>query len=172
MRAEPEGDAVILAPLPASLGRGTPTSPRLVVDTWLAVPAATGWRVLLLLRRPEQGGFWQGVSGRVEVHDASLKAAALREIQEETGYGDGVDVFDLGRWIEFVSPLSGRTFIKRSLGARLPAQAGPATVRLSEEHVEARLVTFDEARALVRFPENRLELEALQARLLPGRGGA
>jgi len=161
----PQSESVLHAPLPPSLGDGTPASPRLVVDVLLAVPLAQGWRLLLLLRRPEQGGFWQGVSGRVESFDAHLEAAARREIGEETGYVEGVEVFDLERWVEFVSPLSGRTFKKRCLGALLPAHAGPASVRLSDEHSEARLATFEEALALVRFPENRIELLALQARL-------
>lgn len=166
------GEALLAAPLPPHLGDGTPRAPRLVVDTWLALPADGRWEVLLLLRRPEEGGFWQGVSGSVEAHDASLRHAAEREIAEETGYGPGVEVFDLGCWIPFVSPLSGRAFVKRSLGAVLPPHAGPRTVRLSEEHLEARQVTFAEARALVRFPENREELQRLEALLPPRRRGA
>jgi|GEM_PF-3538931 len=162
------GPGVLWAPLPPSLGEGTPASPRLVVDVLLAVPAPGAWRLLLLLRRPEQGGFWQGVSGRVETFDTHLEAAARREIGEETGYTEGVEIFDLDRWVEFVSPLSGRSFRKRCLGAFLPSHAGPATVRLSHEHSEARLTTFEEALALVRFPENREELRALQARLSAG----
>jgi lipoyl(octanoyl) transferase len=149
--------------LPASLGEGTPDSPRLVVDILLAVPLPEGWRLLFLRRRPEQGGFWQGVSGRVEAFDAHLEAAARREIREETGYAHEVEVLDLGRWVEFVSPLSGRSFRKRVLGALLPAHAGPHTIRLSDEHEEARLVTFAEAHALVRFPENRIELADFEA---------
>ncbi len=159
------GPGVLWAPLPPSLGEGTPASPRLVVDVLLAVPAPGAWRLLMLLRRPEQGGFWQGVSGRVETFDAHLEAAARREIGEETGYTQGVEIFDLERWVEFVSPLSGRSFRKRCLGALLPPHAGPATVRLSDEHGEARLTSFEEALALVRFPENRDELRALEARL-------
>lgn len=159
----PEPPSPLLAPLPRSLGAGTREAPRLCVDVLLAVPAPASWRLLVLKRRPEQGGFWQGVSGRVEAFDAHLCAAALREIREETGYASGVEVIDLGRWVEFVSPLSGHSFRKRCLGALLPPHAGPTTVRLSEEHEEARLVTFAEAHGLVRFPENRVELATFEA---------
>jgi 8-oxo-dGTP pyrophosphatase MutT (NUDIX family) len=183
----PPDEALLRSPLPRSLGEGTSASPRLVVDIWLAVPVLGGpapggsvpdgppqdtWQVLLLLRRPEQGGFWQGVSGRVETTDACLEAAALREIQEETGYVAEVRVFDLGRWLEFTSPLSGKRFRKRSLGATLPSHAGPRTVRLSEEHSESRLVSFAQAHGLVRFASSRDELTALEARVRAPQGRA
>lgn len=155
--------ALLRAPLPASLGDGTPDSPRWVVDVWLAVPGGAGWRALMLRRRPDQGGFWQGVSGGVERTDACLLAAALREIREETGYSEGVSVFDLGRWIAFTSRASGRSFVKRSLGAVLPPHAGPDTLALSDEHDQARLVTFEEARRLVSFAENLDELTTLES---------
>ena len=167
-----DGDALIRAPLPAFLGDGGPEAPRLVVDVWLAVPGPAAWSVLLLRRTPAEGGFWQGVSGGVEAHDASLWAAALREIREETGLAGGVEVFDLGRGVTFQGLRSGRTFKKRSLGARLPPGTTPAAVRLSEEHDDARVVTFDEARALVRFPINREELTVLEERVRRGRDGA
>jgi 8-oxo-dGTP pyrophosphatase MutT (NUDIX family) len=168
MRADEE---LLHAPLPRSLGDGTRGAPRLVVDVWLAVPGPD-WRVLLLRRTLAEGGFWQGVSGSVERGDPHLGGAARREIREETGYHEGVEVFDLGRWVEFEGLRSGRAFKKRSLGALLPAHAGPGTVRLSDEHDEARLVTFEEARALVLFPVNREELMALEERVRGRRRGA
>jgi 8-oxo-dGTP pyrophosphatase MutT (NUDIX family) len=147
------------------LGDGTPERPRVVVDVWLAVPTDAGWRALMLRRAPERGGFWQGVSGRVEADDDSLAHAARREIREEIGLSDGVAVLDLGRWIEFTGPRSGLCFRKRSLGATLPAGTRPETLVLSHEHDRARLVTFEEARGMIAFPENAAELEALERRL-------
>lgn len=167
-----DGEALLHAPLPASLGDGQPDAPRLVVDVWLAVPGARGWQVLMLRRTPAEGGFWQGVSGSVETEDASLAAAALREIREETGLSSGVSVFDLGRWVTFTGLRSGRSFRKRSLGALLPSGTTPATVRLSDEHDAVRLVSFDAARALVRFPINREELTCLEGRVSRPAGGA
>jgi ADP-ribose pyrophosphatase YjhB (NUDIX family) len=132
-----------------------------VVDVWPAVPVEGGWRLLLLRRSVERGGFWQGVSGRVEACDASLEAAARREIREETGLAEGVEVLDLDRWVDFVGPRSGLRFRKRSMGAVLPPGTCPATLRLSHEHVEARLVDFDAGRGLVSFDVNREEIDAL-----------
>jgi 8-oxo-dGTP pyrophosphatase MutT (NUDIX family) len=135
-----------------------------VVETWLAVPTSEGWRVLMLRRAPGHGGFWQGVSGRVESSDESLRAAALREIREETGLAEGVTVFDLGRWIDFQG-FTGTRYRKRSLGAVLPHGVTPSLVVLCDEHDACDLVTFSEARSRIRWPENSEELTALEAAL-------
>jgi 8-oxo-dGTP pyrophosphatase MutT (NUDIX family) len=163
------GDAAIIdGPLPP-LGKGTLEEPRLVIESWLAVPGSDGWQVLMLRRTPESGGFWQGCSGRVETWDASLRAAALREIREETGLGAGVEIFDLGRWIEFRGLMSGAWFRKRSLGALLPPGTTAASVVLSDEHDAVEVVSFELARTRLRFPENVSELAALEAWLAASR---
>lgn len=159
-------DAPVLdAPLGPDVGDCSEAAPALLVEVWLAVPTQDGWRALMLLRSRVRGGFWQGVSGRVEHDDGSLRRAALRELGEELGLDDGIALTDLGTWYVFQSAFSGRWFRKRSLAARLPAGTSPATITLSEEHVEARLVTFDDARALVRWDENVAELHALERQL-------
>lgn len=119
-----------------------------------------------MLRRAERrGAFWQGVSGRVEETDGTLRRAAEREIEEELGITASLSFHDLGDWHDFIGPMSGASFRKRSLGTLLPAGTAPETIVLSEEHVEARLVTFEEARALVNWEENRDRLSALERRL-------
>ena len=157
-------DDALLDRAPGPIGSGVEDDPRLVVETLLGIRQGAAWRVFLLRRTPSRGGFWQGVSGRVEPNDESLRDAALREIREETGIGAGVVVFDLGRWIEY----SGRTGIryrKRILGAVLPKDASIETVRLSEEHDRAEIVTFDEARRRAPWSEAAEEFTALEAAL-------
>ncbi len=52
-----------------------------------------GWEFLLLRRIPSNGAFWQGITGGVEGKE-DYYTAALRELQEETGY--------IPIWIEII----------------------------------------------------------------------
>ena len=40
---------------------------------------------VLLIERADQAGFWQSVTGSIEIEDADLSATATREVFEETG---------------------------------------------------------------------------------------
>ncbi|HZN94048.1 MAG TPA: lipoyl(octanoyl) transferase LipB [Myxococcales bacterium] len=104
-------------------------------------------QVLLLKRRPERGGFWQVVTGRVEPGESPEQAAA-REVQEETG--QALPVRALGYEHAF------------ALGDRLPPALTRETafaarwtggeVRLSDaEHERHRWVDPDEAQASLPF---------------------
>jgi len=152
-------------PLAGVVGAGTREDPRLIVELWLAVPTDAGWRLLMCLRVPQRGGFWQGVSGRVEAGDASIRAAALRELDEELGVNGVDELIDMKRCYDFKSLHTETWYRKRCIGALLPAGTSAESVTLSHEHEEARLMTFDEARACARFPEYVWELDAFRALL-------
>ena len=40
---------------------------------------------VLLIERADKAGFWQSVTGSIELEDADLRATAIREVKEETG---------------------------------------------------------------------------------------
>ncbi len=101
-------------------------------------------------RTPERGGFWQILTGRIEQGENPLQTAA-REIHEETGFAPRLDElrelayahsFALG---ERVPPLFAH---ETSFVLKLSGRADP---RLSDEHVEFRWCTPEEARQLLPF---------------------
>lgn len=149
------------------LGDASADRPRLVIEVWMVRPGGEpGPIALLLRRRPEQGGFWQGVSGRVEATDATLRAAARREVLEETGFDlPDASFFDLGGWTTFQGLMSRRWFAKRPLGLLLPAVATATAVTLSDEHDAAEDVTLEAALARLAFDDNRTLLAAAARRV-------
>ena len=145
------------------LGHGTNAAPQLTVEVWLPLRGATPPRMLMLRRSKSRGAFWQGVSGRVEPTDATLRDAAAREVREETGLPcEAQDFVDLRHGYAFFGTMSGRPFRKRCVALWLPEDLTPDQVQLSDEHVEARVVSFDAAQELVRYDEMKAELNALR----------
>jgi len=125
----------------------------------------------MLRRVPDHGGFWQGVSGRLERGDASYAAAAHREITEETGLlTEHARLLNLGGAATFQDVVSRRWFHKRVLGFVFPHAIEAHEVVLSEEHDVVRRADFAEARRLVDFPEHESALTDFEARLQEARG--
>jgi 8-oxo-dGTP pyrophosphatase MutT (NUDIX family) len=100
------------------------------------------------------------VTGRVEPTDASLEAACLREIREETGLGAPLELTDLGVEQAFTG-YDGRRYEQRSFAARYEREAEPV---VSEEHEEARWCGLDEALALLRWDDDKAVVRALARR--------
>ena len=107
-------------------------------------------RVLLMQRSPARGGFWQILTGRIELGE-SAQAAAAREIHEETGFAPRLDqVRELGYAHSFALAEGGTPSFAHETAfvLALPASAQP---RLSDEHVDFRWCTIGEAMQLLRF---------------------
>jgi 8-oxo-dGTP pyrophosphatase MutT (NUDIX family) len=154
-------------PLGGIVGSGTSADPRLIIELWLAVPREGGWDLLMCRRVPKRGGFWQGVSGRVETSDATLRSAALRELEEELGLtsADVTTMLDLEQSYDFPSFSGEQVYRKRCFAVVLPQGTTPASVTLSEEHDDCSMMTFEQAIDLARFPEYVTELESLETLL-------
>jgi len=146
-----------------ALGCGTREDPRRVVEVWPVVRTAAGWRLLLLRRAPDQGDFWQGVSGKIEEADASPEEACRRELHEETGLRDVESLAPFGSTRIFEG-YDGVWYLKRSFVAVLRGVELPSII-LSNEHLEAALCTWDEALARLTIPAYRPEIEALREHL-------
>ena len=122
-----------------------------------------GPEFLVLLRSPAKHGYWNPAAGGIEDGE-SPRAAALRELDEETGLAGPLTVEAL--------PLE--------LGYRRPPESGGFRVRLhafwveapegweptlNEEHVEYRWCSAAEAVDLLAYPEPREAVLVVARRL-------
>ncbi len=129
-----------------------------------------GPEVLLLKRTPDDGGFWQPVTGIVEEGEEALEAA-MREVGEETGLtGSPIDLayvrdFRIGR--EYVGGAGSHPWINREHAFALetagdPAEGAPVIRLEPSEHEESVWVDPDRARELLRWSGNKRALRRLE----------
>ena len=101
-------------------------------------------RVLLMKRKPERGGFWQILTGRIETGESPLQTAA-REIFEETGFAPRLDEL---RDLNYVHSFALGGIFAQETAFSVAVDGEP---RLSDEHVEHRWATREEALQLLPF---------------------
>jgi lipoyl(octanoyl) transferase len=128
-------------------------------------PAGAAHEFLLLLRVPERGGFWQGVSGAPEWGEADPEAAR-REVREETGLEVVVEPVDFryvllredsdtAFWDRLYGP--GVEVVPEEVYAAQPPSGWEPTLAPSE-HVDFRWCGLDEAISLLKWEDNRRAL--------------
>ncbi len=120
-------------------------------------------RVLLLRRRPERGGFWQIITGRMEAGETPAQAAA-RELEEETGLHAEPRDLDYRHSFALTETVPPRLVDERAFCVWLPENRA---VRLGDEHDDHAWV--DVPTALARLPFQGLR-EAVK-RALVATGG-
>src|SRR5205807_7699479 len=101
-------------------------------------------RVLLLKRKPERGGFWQILTGRIEPGESALQTAA-REIHEETGFSPRLEEV---RELDYVHSFALGNGFAQETAFTVQVEGEP---RLSDEHVEHRWCTVEEALEVLPF---------------------
>jgi 8-oxo-dGTP pyrophosphatase MutT (NUDIX family) len=135
-------------------------------ETQVAAPG-TSTEILMLRRSPSKivlPGLWQCVSGSLEDGE-SIVAGALRELQEETGFGAAEieGFFDLDQVNQFHAPSVAAIVTSAIFAVRVRAGAEPA---LSHEHDAMRWVPPAEALEMAIWPAYRESIRRIQENLL------
>jgi 8-oxo-dGTP pyrophosphatase MutT (NUDIX family) len=115
-------------------------------------PTSDRLEILLLRRAPHRifPGLWQCVTGGIEPGERA-PAAALREVEEETGLGapDIEAFFDLDQAASFYDEGADAVVVSAIFAVRVRADAAPHP---SHEHDAMRWVTAAEAPSLAIWP--------------------
>jgi 8-oxo-dGTP pyrophosphatase MutT (NUDIX family) len=106
--------------------------------------------VLLLRRGPDKGRLWQPVTGKIEAVDPTPRAAAERELEEETGIGRVRRLVETGREFRFAK--SSSQVVEHLFGAEVD-RAAP--VALSPEHVAYAWLSPEQAMERLTYPIHR-----------------
>ncbi|MBU3918933.1 NUDIX domain-containing protein [Patescibacteria group bacterium] len=115
---------------------------------------------LILKRVPARGGFWQPITGNVR-EEESFEDAALRELREETGIVDVVELIDTEYLFEFFD--DNRQQTEKVFGAEVPAGA---RINISSEHTEYKWMTSEVALSrYLKYLGNKEGLKRLVAKL-------
>ncbi len=120
----------------------------------------SSFRYLMLKRNPKKGGFWQPITGNVEIGE-TFEDAAIRELREETGIAKFIRIFDTGYFFEFFD--NNRQQHEKVFAVEVGAET---EVRLSEEHTEFQWATKNECFAkYLKYPGNISGLKILSRKL-------
>lgn len=112
---------------------------------------------LLLKRNPKKGGFWQPITGNVEIGE-TFEAATLREMREETGIQSPLRIIPGVHSFTFVD--DSRQQYEEVFGAEVDVNQ---EVTLSAEHTEFCWATAEEAiTKYLKYPGNKEGLRKLE----------
>lgn len=132
----------------------------ILIHEALVVVYRAGAEYLVLLRSPEDHGYWHLVAGGIEEGEAP-DAAALRELEEETGLEAPVRFERLPLPLGYRRAVDGVEVRLHPFAAEVPPGWEPV---LNEEHVDYRWCTPEEADRLLEYWEPRAAIQVLEQR--------
>lgn len=118
--------------------------------------------VLLLKRTEERGGFWNVVSGTLELHESVIDCRK-RELLEEAGIKEAISWSDEINRFSFTH--NNKPIVVVAFAAKVPEDQ---EIVINDEHTEYRWVSFDEAIQMMKFDDDKKGLRACWDRLNGG----
>ncbi|MFX1575070.1 MAG: NUDIX pyrophosphatase [Promethearchaeota archaeon] len=115
------------------------------------------FKVLILKRTKEKGGFWQPISGGIEKGE-KIYDTIKREVFEETGIQDIIRIFDLNYSFIFKAPISRKLMKDICFSVELDKISD---VKLSNEHNEYKWCSEKEAKNLLNWKYNIIAFKKL-----------
>lgn len=119
------------------------------------------FKVLLMKRADFPVGVWQPVSGGIEEGEKQLQTV-IREVSEETGIIDYLDIIDLDYSFTF-TVISSNRFMKDYCYAM--EIKNDNEILLSHEHYEYKWCIFSDALDILTFEENKKALQLLHDKI-------
>jgi lipoyl(octanoyl) transferase len=116
-----------------------------------------GPEFLVLLRSPEDHGYWHLVAGGIEDGEEPA-AAARRELVEETELADPVRFEQVPLELAYRMTRGGFRVRVHPFAAEAPTGWEPT---LNDEHVDHRWLSESDANALLEYPEPRQAVSAV-----------
>jgi dihydroneopterin triphosphate diphosphatase len=131
------------------------------VNEWseVLIHVRRGDEFLVALRSADSGGYWHTIAGGVEPEE-TFRAAALRELREETGLEAG-ELQEIGEFAYVREPWEEKPGLRVHVEAFLVEVDAGWEPELNEEHDEYRWLSRDEAAELLFWPEPAQLLRAL-----------
>ncbi|MFC1697245.1 NUDIX domain-containing protein [Nanoarchaeota archaeon] len=128
-------------------------------------------KFLLLKRTKKRGGFWQAVTGGYEDTDGKIKAACLREIEEETGIKKKqiINIIEDVHFFQFkVTDLFEKPTVLSEyvLGIEIKKEIKPKLDNyIYREHDKFKWCTFEQALKLFKHKSSKDALKKLKRKI-------
>lgn len=115
------------------------------------------FKMLILKRTQERGGFWQPISGGIEEGESTYDTIK-REVFEETGFQDIEKIHDLDYTFTYKAPISRKWMRDICFGVEIDRIFN---VKLSDEHEEYIWCNEKEAKQILHWKYNLIALDKL-----------
>ncbi|OZV10741.1 hypothetical protein CIW83_18670 [Tissierella sp. P1] len=121
------------------------------------------FKILILKRIPERGGYWQPVCGGVESRE-NLIETVIREVFEETGISNIKSILDLDYTFTYREIKEGELMEMQDYCFTVEIN-NITNIKLSDEHEEYKWCSYNQAKEILKWEHNLIALEKLICRI-------